>query len=78
MQSSTKLNQTKRKYNPDDKRNKRIASGTRTSRRQGTKSVVSRAAERRAARKAAEVRRQNRRIGRALSVGDALVLTEDS
>lgn len=37
MQSSTKLSQTKRKYNEDDKRNKRIASGTRTSRRQGIK-----------------------------------------
>lgn len=37
MQSSNKLNQTKRKYNPDDLRNKRIASGSRTSRRQGTK-----------------------------------------
>lgn len=38
MQSSTKMNQTKRKYNPDDKRNQRIAKGSRTSRRQGTKS----------------------------------------
>jgi hypothetical protein len=38
MEASVKLIQTKRKYNPDDKRNKRIAQGSRTSRRQGTKS----------------------------------------
>jgi hypothetical protein len=38
MESSHKATQTKRKYNPDDKRNRRIAQGSRTTRRQGTKS----------------------------------------
>jgi hypothetical protein len=38
MESSVKLTQTKRKYNPADKRNMRIAKGSRTHRRLGTKS----------------------------------------
>lgn len=69
MQSSKKLIQSKREYNPDDLRNKRIARGTRTSRRLGTKSRVNRARELAVQRKQKAERRESRRFGQRLSAG---------
>lgn len=38
MQAINKMSQTKREYNPEDRRNQRLAQGSRTSRKAGTKS----------------------------------------
>lgn len=69
MQSSNKFTQTKREYNEDDPRNQRLARGSRTSRKQSTKSRAVRARQLTELRRQAQARRASRQMGRALSAG---------